>query len=232
MRLQTLSILPVWLLVCAVSALGQDKVLLPTDEWQQAVELAAAHRATWKEVFASLHADAAECEAIIAPELMRYSRLQDGVEQTALHLLYVKGGKERANFSIGMFQMKPSFAEEVEAEWMESALCHTYKLYFDRSNTDEARRRRLARLKDERWQCVYLALFTRLLLLREPTLTSLPSAERVALLATAYNYSFHAPPEVLRRKQHRRTFHLDILPGKGTTYYSYAEIARAWYRGT
>lgn len=198
-------------------------------EWRQATERVEARREVWGEVFASLDADAVECEAIIFPELLRYSRLQDGMEQAALHALYVDGGKERANFSIGVFQMKPSFAEEVETAWMDNTLRHKYKLYFDCKDRREARRRRLLRLKDERWQCVYLAVFVRLMLEREPGLASLPPEERIALLATAYNYRFQAPMDTLRQNRRRRTFHLDFLPGKGTAYYAYADIAVEWY---
>ena len=79
------------------------------------------------------------------------------MEQAALQGLYVTGGKERANFSIGLFQMKPSFVEQVEAAWMKSPLRHEYRLYFDLKDHREQRRRRLERMQDEQWQCVYLA---------------------------------------------------------------------------
>lgn len=230
MRVQAL-ILP--LVLFAMPQVGtttaQAPAGLPAAGWKQAAGRVEARREAWREVFTSLDADAAECEAIIFPELLRYSRLQDGMEQAALHALYVDGGKERANFSVGMFQMKPSFAEEVETAWMDSPLRHNYQLYFDCKDNREARRRRLLRLKDERWQCVYLAVFVRLMLEREGELVSLPPEERVALLATAYNYSFQAPMDTLRQKRHRRTFHLDFLPGKGTAYYVYADIAVEWY---
>lgn len=230
MRVQALIVPIVCLGMAPAAAFAQDHARLLAPEWRQAAERVEARREAWGEVFASLHADAAECEAIIFPEQLRYSRLQDGMEQAALHALYVDGGKERANFSIGLFQMKPSFAEEVETAWMGSPMRHVYKLYFDSKDSREARRRRLLRLKDERWQCVYLAIFIRLMLEREPELVLLPSEERVALLATAYNYSFRASLEVLRQKRHRRTFHLDFLPGKRTAYYSYAAIAEEWFR--
>lgn len=198
-------------------------------DWRWAAENAACRRAEWGEVFASLDADATECEAIIFPERLRYSRLKDGMEQAALHMLYVQGGKESANFSIGAFQMKPSFAEEIEAAWMSTPMRHVYKLYFDTQNNRESRQRRIKRLSDERWQCVYLAIFVRLMLEREPSLKALPSEERVRLLATAYNLSFSDPLDVLRRRQDSKTFHLDMLPSKKTVYYSYADIAAQWY---
>lgn len=198
-------------------------------DWTWAAENAACRRAEWSEIFVSLDADAAECEAVVFPERLHYSRLKDGMEQAALHVLYVQGGKESANFSIGAFQMKPSFAEQVERAWMNSSLRHTYKLYFDLQNSRESRRHRLKRLTDDRWQCVYVAVFVRLMLEREPSFATLSAEERVRLLATAYNFSFTASADVLRQQQDRKTFHLDMLLSKKTVCYSYADIAAQWY---
>lgn len=198
--------------------------------WNRATEKIAERRAVWNEVFLALDTETTECEAVIFPEQLRYSRLQNNMEQAALWSLYVRGGKQKANFSIGLFQMKPSFAEEVETAWMKSPLRHEYKLYFNCNDNNEVRRRRLQRLTNERWQCVYLAVFIRLMLEREPSLQKLSSEERVSLLATAYNVSFRASLEVLRRSQKRRSFHLDLIPTKRTVYYAYAEIAVERFR--
>ena len=65
----------------------------------------------------------AECErndipyqfaiAIVFPELVRYSALRDKIEISILKTLYINLGEEYADFSVGPFQMKPSFAESV-----------------------------------------------------------------------------------------------------------------------
>ena len=198
-------------------------------DWSRASARVEEHRPAWKEVFGSLDVDAVECEAIIFPEQLRFSRLQDGMEQAALHGLYITGGKERANFSIGIFQMKPSFVEQVEKAWMQSPMRHRYQLYFDTKDNKEQRKRRLERMTDERWQCVYLALFVKLLDERLPELASMSGEERIRLLATAYNMSFTASLEELQAAKHRRTFHLDLFAGKGTEYFEYAGIAVEWY---
>ncbi len=52
--------------------------------------------------------------SIVLPELIRWNALQDIMETTALELLYVEKGKDGADFSIGYFQMKPSFIENLE----------------------------------------------------------------------------------------------------------------------
>lgn len=222
------------LMLSAPFPVGTDSlcshVRLPASEWEQAVRLVEERRAVWHEVFKSLDADAVECEAVVFPELLRYNRVQDGMEQTALLALYVAGGKKAANFSVGIFQMKPSFAEEVETAWMKSPMRHEYKLYFDLNDSRELRRKRIGRLTDERWQCVYLSVFVRLLMKRKPLLATLQPEERVRLLATAYNYSFTASLGELKSRQSQRTFHLDLLPSRKTTYYAYADIACEWFR--
>ncbi len=233
MSLQAL-ILALMLLAASPAEAGSPRshALLLAPEWEQAAQRAKERRAAWREVFESLEADPAECEAVVFPELLRYSRVQDGVEQAALLALYVQGGKAKADFSVGMFQMKPSFAEQVETAWMHSPLRHAFKLYFDTADNREQRSRRIRRLADERWQCVYLAVFVRLLMEREPSLATLPAGERVRLLATAYNFSFTAPLGELRLRQSRKTFHLDLLPSWKTTYYAYAGIAAEWFAVT
>ncbi len=194
-------------------------------EWKEAERLADGHRGGWKEVFESLDVDTDECEAVIFPELMRYGRVRDGIEYGVLLAPYIKRGVEGADFSVGMFQMKPSFAEQVEQAWMRSGLRHEYGLYFVLEDSEDVRRKRVERLGDERWQCVYLAVFVRLMMEREPSLLRMTSEERVGILATAYNYSFTAPMEELRRRMEQKTFHLDFIKSKNTVCYSYASLA-------
>jgi len=229
-QMHTRSIILFFLLTLPIGLLGQTYAGKLGSDWSRASERVEERREAWSEVFRSLDVDATECEAIIFPEQLRFSRLQDGMEQAALHGLYVTGGKERANFSIGLFQMKPSFVEQVEAAWMKSPLRHEYRLYFDLKDHREQRRRRLERMQDEQWQCVYLALFVKLLDERLPELAVMEGEERIRLLATAYNMSFTAPLEELQAAKHRQTFHLDLFPSKSTEYYEYAGIAVEWYR--
>ncbi len=223
------SIAIILLLSLALPLWGQPYAEKLGDDWRQAAKRVEERRKTWKEVFRSVNVEPTECEAIIFPEQLRFSRLQDGMEQAALHGLYVGGGKERANFSIGIFQMKPSFVEQVEEAWMKSPLRHKYGLYFDLKDHREQRRRRLERMQDEQWQCIYLALFVRLMDERLPQLIGMSKNERVRLLATAYNMSFNASLSELQAAKHRKTFHLDLFASKGTEYYEYAGIAVEWY---
>lgn len=197
----------------------------PQKEWEWAHTIAADNREQWYEVFEDFALDSEECEAIIFPELLRYSRFQDSAETAALLALYVKGGVKSSNYSVGVFQMKPSFVEEIEKAWMESPLKDEYQLYFIKGDSNDIRRRRVERIKDQKWQCVYLALFVHLLLEREPSLKDLPAESRIKYLATAYNYRFSASLPQLKERMARKTFHLDIVRLKNTTTYYYCELA-------
>ncbi len=194
-------------------------------EWKDAERLAEGHRSVWNEVFESLGVDARECEAVIFPELMRYNRVKDGIEHGVLLAPYIRKGVEGADFSVGMFQMKPSFAEQVEEAWMRSGMRHEYGLYFILDDSEDVRRRRVERLGDESWQCVYLGIFVRLMMEREPSLLQMSAEDRVALLATAYNYSFMAPMDQLEKRRRQETFHLEFIKSKKTKCYSYGELA-------
>lgn len=237
MYLQTIIYISVLLLAIPLSAITapqenlQDKELEKTfgKEWKKAAERVQQHREQWREIFESVDADVLECEAIIFPEQLRYSRLQNGMEEGATIALYVKGGTGAANFSVGYFQMKPSFVEEVERAWMKSPLRHKYKLYFDMSDSQASRSKRLERLLNEQWQCVYLGMFYRLVRERIPELEELSGRERVIIMATAYNRDFDAPLEQLQLMREDYMFHTDIFPSENTEYYSYGEISAQWY---
>ena len=224
MYIQTL--IRVLLLTCGMAAVSaaQPYRRQLDNEWKKADEIVRQHHESWETVFSSLDADSRVCEAIVFPEILRWSKLKDVFEQAALKDRYIKEGTAGADFSIGLFQMKPSFAEKVEKAWMKSPLCREYGLFFDLQDTDHARSRRIERLSDGNWQCVYLAVFVRLMYEREPSIAAMPEDEQISMLATAYNRDFHAPVDSLRRWARVPTFHLDILPSKSTQYYPYAAI--------
>ena len=225
MYIQTL--IRVLLLMCGVAVVSAAQPYRRQfdDQWKKADEIVREHHQSWEAVFTSLDADSRVCEAIVFPEILRWSKLKDLFEQAALKDRYIKEGTTGADFSIGQFQMKPSFAEKVERAWMKSPLCREYGLFFDLQETDHARRQRIRRLSDGNWQCVYLAVFVRLMHERETSIAAKPVEEQISILATAYNRDFHAPLDSLRRWAEVPTFHLDILPSKSTQYYPYAAIA-------
>jgi hypothetical protein len=55
----------------------------------------------------------------------------------------------------------------------------------------------------------------------------LPVKEQVRFLATAYNRSFSASYEQIRKMQRERYFHTDVIKTRSTRCYCYADIAVA-----
>ena len=220
-----------WLLLtmgCATAFSVNYRKVFGTD-WTDAERYVREHHDEWKENFDLFGVDSRVAEAIVFPELIRYSMWKDEIERAAVNGLYVSKGREGANFSIGRFQMKPSFAEEVEQAWNASPLAVEYGFSFNQADNNEARRSRVRRLSDIQGQCRYLAIFIRLLQLRHPQLSQLSLKEQVRLLATAYNRSFLASWNSLRKMQNECRFHTDIIKTRNTRFYSYADIAVTFF---
>ncbi len=198
-------------------------------DWTDANRFVSEHHEEWKQEFGLFGVDARLAEAVVFPELIRYSMWQDEIERAAVNGLYISKGREGADFSIGRFQMKPSFAEQVEEAWNASPLAKEYGFSFNMSDNNEARRSRVRRLSDMHGQCRYLAIFIRLQLLRLPQLQKVSQEEQVRLLATAYNRSFPASWQSLRKMQHECHYHTDVIKTSSTRFYCYADIAAQWF---
>lgn len=200
------------------------------DNWAVAERYVEKQRKVWDIIFCEFEVSADLAVAVIFPEQIRYSALQNVMETAAVKALYVQGGTSLANFSIGRFQMKPSFAEEVEREWMLTDWRHHYGIYFDLSESVEARRARIRRLDDVQWQCIYLSLFVKLLHRRCPQLAGLNEVEQVRFCATAYNVSFKGSYEDIQGRSRKAFFHTDFIATSSTAYYVYSDIAVYYYR--
>jgi len=83
------------------------------DDWKKAQVFEKENRSWMEPLLAKNHISYPIAIAIVFPELVRYSALRDKMEITLLKTLYVNLGEDYANFSIGQFQMKPSFAEMI-----------------------------------------------------------------------------------------------------------------------
>ena len=197
-------------------------------DWLQAEQFVREHGAEWKPIFEEFDVDADIATAIVFPELIRYSRWQDAIETAAVNGLYVTGGQEKANFSIGRFQMKPSFAEEIDEEWNKSRLSREFNFLFDTRDAADARRNRLKRLGTLEGQCRYLAIFIRLMYLRHPRLQTLPKEHQIRFLATAYNRDHTVSWEQNLKMQKQRHFHTDMIKTRSTKTYRYCDISVAY----
>ncbi len=216
------------LLLCFAVA-GVKSVFLSPDfgrAFGQKVTL-ANHKLQQLDSYFSLCAELCDVEptfmqSIIFPEVMRYNRLKDGVEAESLRTLYVQFGEEYANFSIGLFQMKPSFATEVESmskELLPATLRN--ELLLDYSTADETtiRLQRVERLQDEHWQLVYLTAFIAICNKIYADQPFVSTSEKLQWYATVYNAGFNHSNAYIQQKIEQDNFYLsENMPGKKFKY--------------
>lgn len=169
--------------------------------------------------------------AIIYPELLRYNYFNDFFETTSLEFVYVNYGSKAADFSIGHFQMKPSFAESIERHIKSSqTLKKKYKsLMISKNFTLKYKRRlRVERLKNTAWQLVYLNAFIDVCLNKFPELKRVSIEKKLFFLAAIYNIGINNTLVNIKRKSTLKTF--PFGPKYGGNQFCYAEIAREYLK--
>jgi len=172
--------------------------------------------------------DPKEVIAIAFPELIRYNAIQDKIETFALESLYVQYGKDYANFSVSEFQIKPSFAEDIEIDFLdlygEEKMDRDFHLQVNEiAQSQENRSKRLNRIKDKRGMVNYLCLFFKVMEAKYPQWNS--EEEKLKFYATAYNCGYQKPKKEVNSFLARRFFHTGL--SSMSTKYCYAEIS--WY---
>jgi hypothetical protein len=169
-----------------------------------------------------------EVTAIVFPELIRYNSIQDKIETFALETLYVQYGKEYANFSVGEFQIKPSFAERIEIDFIKKfgtkELTTNFQIMAsDTIQNDVNRSKRLKRIKNKSGMINYLCLFWKVMSVKYPTWRS--EEEKIRFFATSYNCGYWKSRKEIQSFQLKKFFHTGL--SITSTQYNYADIA--WY---
>ncbi len=218
-------------LLCGSSfAAGPDYEGLFGAKYGEAERLIA--RDGWLEMGLGLPArEARIARAVVFPEVIRYSALADAIQLRALKVLYVQYGREFVNFSVGIFQMKPAFIESLESDWTvlftDRERSDAGVPAFDRSDTREQRRRRVARLDDPSWQAVYLGLFMRIMDRLYGGAAFAGPDERVRFYAAAYNSGYRAGEKAIRRAMVDKRFHTALLFPRER--FCYADVSAYYY---
>jgi hypothetical protein len=164
---------------------------------------------------------------VVFPELSRYSYIRDAAETSLLELFYIMNGA--GNFSIGKFQMKPSFAAMIERDADEESRRRFPLLFETGATARESRMFRIERLKNLERQTEYFAVFLRLMDRRFPAFRRDPE-RMVRIFSSAYNAGYEKSLEQLEALAGLRVFPYGKLGIKAQ--YSYCDIAAAYYRGT
>ncbi|MCU0462646.1 MAG: hypothetical protein MUF36_11655 [Bacteroidales bacterium] len=139
--------------------------------------------------------------SVVFPELVRYSALRDKMETTMLKTLYRNLGDDYADFSIGVFQIKPSFAEKIREKarslpgWRLNILFKKSSSY---KNVREFRGAIIADLEDPESEFNYIIAFFKICEKYFPI--EFPDEEaKIRFLATAYNSGFWKTKEEIEK---------------------------------
>jgi hypothetical protein len=199
------------------------------DDWKKA-ELFEKENRSWMEpVLARNHISYPLAVAVIFPELVRYSALRDKMEITLLKALYINLGDDYANFSIGQFQMKPSFAALVHQQ-ANSVLNRRSGINFrtgsDYEDITDFRKSIVKDLEDPKTEFNYLVAFIKICEKNFRT-NRMDEIPELKFLATAYNYGINKSSAEIEKMVDKKFFNTKLFK---TENYSYADVSLFWYK--
>lgn len=197
-------------------------------DWEKAILFLNDSKSWIEPVLAKNNIPYSLAMAIVFPELVRYSALRDKMEVSMLKILYVNLGEDYADFSIGPFQMKPSFAESVRKE--SSTVNHRKikKAFKQEDSYKDGRDYRsdiIQDLQDPQKQLNYLISFIKIC---EKKFNGRWDDERsqVEFFSTVYNSGLNLTAEKIGQMRNLRYFNIKLTGGD---YYSYSDVSLYWY---
>jgi hypothetical protein len=198
------------------------------DDWKKALTFEKENRNWMEPLLAKNHISYPLAVAVIFPELVRYSALRDKMEITLLKALYINLGNDYANFSIGQFQMKPSFAEMIRQQ-APAVLGRKSEIAFksisEYDNIKIFRRSIVTDLEDPETQFNYLIAFLKICEKKYRT-NRKDEVARLKFLATAYNYGMDKSAAQIEGMIEKKFFNTKLFK---TENYSYADVSLFWY---
>jgi hypothetical protein len=205
---------------------GQYSVHRP-NEFQRAITFFVEHKSEFKKCAAETGLNYKQVFSIVAPEISEYSSIKNYFESQSLKVLYVQKGAGYSDFSIGFFQMKPSFIERLE-----KIVINDPKLYlsFDDflinlKDEKNERKERIKRLESEKWQFKYLKLFLTIVKNNTKNQKFLNEEEKIKFYSTYFNAGLHkSHKEILKEMNHER------FPNFSTKKFNYSNVCLEFYK--
>lgn len=168
--------------------------------------------------------------SIVAPEISFYDRFVGQMETIASEIFYVQLGFDYADFSVGLFQMKPSFIEDLENSLDSFPELEKYKNQIRIKSNDQQKKRsiRLDRLKKVEWQLKYLCIYYIYMEKKHQNKKFISKLDKIKFYATAYNCGFNKSNSVIQK-----FYNLKLFPSKKLGYkdhFQYGEISIYFYK--
>lgn len=223
-------LLVLYLIFCLEELSFSQKVDYKTifgEDWNKAQSFVTENESWMKGLSEEYNIEYPVAVAVVFPELIRYSALRDKMEITLLKSLYTYKGNDYADFSIGQFQMKPSFAESVHKNMplLRGRLKNQFKEKTRKEDIIKYRAGIVEDLEEPESQFLYLAAFLKICEAKY-NLNDMEEDQRIKFLSTAYNYSFQKGYEEINEMIDRKFFHTTLVRVES---YSYADISLSWY---
>ncbi len=201
------------------------------EDYEQAVRFYKKKHNKLQKIIIQENANETLVLSIGFPELIRYSMWRDILETKMNELFYIRKGKPASNFSIGRFQLKPSFIEKLEhAIRTDSLLSRQYKHVhqYHTNNIKHERKKRIERLKSYKWQIRYLAVFTKVVESRfNVNDTNNTMAGKIRFFSSALNHDFLCDSAEIIQWSNKKSFPYGI---KYSNPFSYADVAVYFYK--
>jgi hypothetical protein len=199
------------------------------DDWQKAEKFISENKRWMEPAAERLGIPYNVAEAVIFPELVRYSALRDKIEITLLKALYINLGQDYANFSIGQFQIKPSFAEKIREFAVSTPgrkIKNLFKYDYEKDNARDFRSSIVSDLEDTVPEWNYILAFF-LISDKRFDLKGMDVETKIIFLATAYNYGFYRTKDEIDKMTGRKFYNTKLF---GDNNYSYSDIALFRYK--
>jgi hypothetical protein len=211
--------------VCSQS---ENYQVLFGDDWKKAETFEKENKSWIEPLLVKNHIPYKLAIAVVFPELVRYSALKDKMEVGLLKTLYVNLGNDYADFSIGIFQMKPSFAETIRDEastYLGRRSGITFKNSSGYDDIKDYRKSILRDLEDPESQVIYLISFLQICE-KKFNLNRLDENRLLKFLATAYNFGIDKKPLEIVRMSDKKFFSTKLITNDK---YSYADVSLFWF---
>ncbi len=221
-------------LVCNAQGIPEgepDYPLIFGTNWHKAVGFIEENRDWMEKICLENGVDFSFVTAMVFPELVRYSALRDHIEITLLKALYVHYGKEYSDFSVGVFQIKPSCAESIlkhlsgfiNRDWVVSI-----RYIHDLPSVRDKRKAILTELEDPAGEYTMVVAMVQILEKKYNRIRWKNQDEKLRFFSTAYNSGFSSPEKTIREMMKKKLFHTKLV--RPSVTYSYSDISSAWFR--
>lgn len=199
------------------------------EDWKKAEAFEKENRQWIKPLIEKNHISYPLALSVVFPELVRYSALRDQMEISLLKTLYVNLGEDYADFSIGVFQMKPSFAETIRDEssaYLGSRSGIRFKKINDYEDIKDFRKSIIKDLEDPESQVIYLISFITICE-KKFNLNRLDEIKLLKFLATVYNLGIDKTGIQIAKMTDRKFFSTKLISSEK---YSYADVSLFCYK--